>query len=89
LSFPIAGATNVIGWVLWCGSRILGTGFTGTLEAFASIYGTPDAREWEGIGFYPLRFNFKSTESFSEGDGVVFDVVGDAAPYQATNVRRK
>jgi hypothetical protein len=89
MAFPQPGDTKILGIVWWYSTLPMGGG-CGVVEAYASVYGTPDARIYEALGFNsdPLRFVFKSTDSFSPGDGVTFDVVeGNFAAY-ATNVTR-
>jgi hypothetical protein len=83
MSFPQVGDTGVQGQVAWC-NLILGTGaYAGQVEAYASIYGTPDASIY--FDNDPLAFQFSSSVALT--GAVTFDIVaGLYAPY-ATNVQ--
>ena len=79
MSFPEPGDTNVRGFVIWFNSKVQ----CGQVEAYASMYGTPDATAHPYDD--PLRFEFSSPgESFGPNQQVLFDI-GEGP--QATNVR--
>jgi len=90
MSFPVVGDTGVLGQVCWFNSDV----GCGEVEAWASIYGTPDRTYWqsrgvsESLGGDPLRFPFSSSDSFSGGQHVTFDVIQVAGEFgpRAVNV---
>lgn len=79
MSYPTAGDTDVLGELL---DEVY-------VEAWASLYGTPDARTCAATGDYPLRFAVIPPSSLPAGTHVLFDVVQGNYGLYATNVREE
>lgn len=84
-NYPTPGAVGVLGQIVRV-DLIPATGkWSGIVESFASLYGTPPSADQGGFTD-PLRFSFQSDTVFFCGDHVQFDLVAGKFASYATNV---